>query len=365
MSKSGKSKSSKHSEDSESEEEDLIEEKFRYEKCGKSSIDNAIVAVSRWHARNSWSNKSEDWFDQVELVVAVVLYMIVLFVQAFLLIMFYRYWVEIKDDPYEHSWYSQMKLAVRNATLLNATLANASTEAAMTALTYCSLNRATPFLHFVCLWIWFGEGLSLVSESLWRFYLVWSFHEHHDEKDKHKSLVKDECLDPPPGERNVKVNIQVMNLQHKMFASIVILTPSLMLNLFVAWVGASYISVTTEINLLVKASLKMGFIARMDKLIYPCYVSYNWENYVANSNFKISDPFDGMAIFDTWVSTVSKALLGMVAGWWCCSIIWPNVEEYRLLCADYYKVNPQDNVFPGRVPIPISNVTDGWWYPDI
>jgi hypothetical protein len=357
-------------EDSSSEEEEYIEgELFRYEKCGKSSVDNAIVAISRWHNRRMWSHEGEDWFDQAELFVAIALYLATLCIQAIILGIFYKTWIEPKDDPYEETYYHAMSAAIKNATKLGISLHNNTALAASEASTYCMLNRATPLLHLVVLWIWFGEGLELIATSLWRCIIVWNFAEHHgDAEGQHvqRHQLKEVSLDPTPAEKNVKIPVQTMSPRHKMLTTILILAPNLFFSILLAWFGATYISVTTEINFLVKASLKMNFIARIDKLIMPCYASVNWAEYVASSTYKTPDPSGGVAFFDTWIVTWLKGVLGLVASWWCSSMIWPQIEDFRMLCSSYYEMFPMENAFPGKkVNIPVSNVTDGWWYPEM
>lgn len=333
-------------------------------KSSASSLDSATAAISRLHLDHNQPNDKIDWFDKTELYLALFMYFLGLAVQAFLAANFYMFWVEVKEDPYEDSYFHPMKFALQNATILNASLTSSMTMAAAKASQFCIVNKAPPFIHFMVLWIFFGWSLNLIGDAIWRFYLIYSL-KHVDEGhwDRHNAIAE-EVLDPPPDERKMKVNISHMSISGKTITMVFVLVPHLIVVIFMAYCGAKYISVTTQVDVLVKASLKMGFLANMDKVIYQSYVSYNWEHYVSNCQYLVHDWNDDHCKWvDSWVSTVMKGMCGVLLGYLCSNFIWSNVEELRTLCRAYYQLFPWEELGPGKPPLPA--IKGDWWYPDL
>jgi len=365
-----------------------VEEKkkaYSYQRCGNSSTASAIVAVCRYFEvyddedagcgscffdqEETDGQQFERRFDTLEMFVAFFIYLIGFLTQAFLAFFFYKYWVEVKGDPYEPEYYSQMEIAVDNATSLNMSMLTAGTPMAGEAIKHCFLNRAPPILHIVALLIWFGVGLNKISDVIYLIYCVCQLksEESEDEKKEKRRTQAAKDIDPPPGERKVKVVIDWMSSRGKRWIFFLILLPELILAVFIAHAGAEYISVVGEVNLLVKASLKMNFIARLDKMIQPSYVSYNWEDYVRNSVFKVDDPIEGWK--DGAARTIGKVILGIGLAAIYTIAFYPQVEFFRSKCDTYYQMFPHENVMSQIPPIPVMRTEvygpkGMWpWYP--
>jgi len=377
------SSSSAPESDSDSEGEVHEDAEFEFVKCGKATVDSALVAVSRFRIQDLLGHEEMDAmsedddtpelaccnklffsFDQMESIVAILLYWVTLIVQFTLLYYFYRDWIEIGEDPWEKSYQEGIILALENATILRASLMTAQSYNATQALFHCQSDRSPPFVHLMCLWLWFGTAMLHFFQATYRFYIVWKM------SSGKRHTAKEPGLDPPPGERQIRVNVSYMSCGEKVFATLFILLPNWFMAGFVGWCGVKYVSVVVEVNLLVKAAMKMNFIARMDKIVFPCFVSYNWENYISASSFKVRSVFNedswGGWLTGRWPSTIVKTILGLVLGWFCSQAVWPQVEDYRMLCKNYFDLFPWENTLPApKPPPPVSFTNDNEWYPNI
>lgn len=367
----------------EHEEHVHAEEEYTYLKCGNASVDHAIVALAQLG--------HYDWFDNWELITAIVLFYVATSVKFTLLIFFWLYWVNEHEAIFKDPYFSMIKTALLNATTavpVPVTLHDSyfvQPEWGTNAMMSCAVSRSPSLIYFMTLWVWFGSAFNLIGDSFWRYFLVNSFEEPSGQEyiegahvqlfplvhrnEEMKAAVRHRKLDPPPVEKQVKENISKMRTWKRWFSYFAIVTPDFLLNLTVAYVGAKYIAVTAEINLIVKASLKMNFIARLDKIIYPSYVSYNWENFISAAQYKSLDVDEQgsqkfqkfMRIFETWVGTQIKAFMGLIGAIFFVKVFFPRIAEFRGLCQDYYELFPSENVLPGLYPQDLSKVNHGWY----
>jgi len=338
------------------EDKDDEEPEYEYLKCGVNPLDSAICAFARLNLEN-YVDKKPSMFDRFESVVAIFFYFIVMFFKLFIIWVFFVYWVEDFEDPWEDANFKPMKAVITNATLFRRSLLYDNSPMATTILQLCTENRATPLFHFMVLWMWFGVGLNMVGESVWRLYVVGQLStelntpEQNDDDEISSKVI---CVDPPPGERDSTINISSMSRPYKIIIFALILLPNFLLSLFIAWTGAKYLSVVCQVNVLVKSSLKMNFVAGIDKMIAPSFISFNWEDYVKNNKYKVAVPKGMPDMFNTWKTTVIKAAAGVLGSYMYMWIFFPNVEAFRQLCLTYYDTFPSEN----------SQHAD-WWYPEL
>lgn len=341
-----------HEETSDDEDDISKEYEETFTKCGGSTLDSAICGVYRLHYHHIVG------FDLFEVLFSFFLFYLALLCKTFMLWIFFAYWVEFFEDPWEDSQYKPMQDSILRAIVTKNSLMYNATLEAQAAHMMCTLNRAPVLCHFMVLFLWVGVALNMMGDSVLRIYTIISLPDCGDVPDGHgvhsKSAAQDVSVDPPPGEREVKVHVSHLGMIHKAIIIGCCITPDFLLNLWVCWTGAKYICVLSNVGVLVKSFLKLNFIARVEKMVYPSFVSYNWNDFVSNSNYKVLVPKGMPNLFTSWYSTLSKILVSLAICRFFLYSIFPRVEEFRQYCIEYYEVFPSEHMTTGN-----------WWYPEL
>lgn len=330
------------------DEEDDFEVSFT--KCGSSTLDSAICGVYRLHYSTIQT------FDLMEVIVSFFLFYLSWSCKLAMLYVFFAYWVENFEDPWEDSQYEPMKAAITKATLMQESLLYNATFASTEAVRMCTLNRAPVAMHFMILFLWVGDVFNMLGNCVYKAWVILALPDcTNDALGLHNpAAVKDVAIDPPPSERAVTVHISHLGLSSKMVICACILFPDFILTCCVGWTGAKYISLVSSVGILVKSSLKLNFIARVEKFVYPSFVSYNWNDFVTNSNYRVMRPKGMPNILSSWWSTLFRVCMGMATCRFFLYFVFPRVEEFRQICLRYYEAFPLENV---RHP--------DWWYPEL
>jgi len=156
-------------------------------------------------------------------------------------------------------------------------------------------------------------------------------------------------------------HIGEFSLPWKLFATLFLLLPNIVLNFYILKLGATLVSYTGRLNKLIKIALKVKFLLGIPDLVFEGYNSENLETFISKTVYytseacptydKKTDRFDETGrhnggfpsefpwyprVWYTWGGTVFKFIMAGIIAPAIYDYGFGNIVEFRTHCTDFY-----------------------------
>lgn len=307
------------------------------------TLDAAIVSL----AQLEWSMK---WNSRMGLVVPILLHVASQTIQFVVLYYFYMFSLESLEDPFENKQFNFMNASIHAAMATNTPLSkltpaliaqNATIWPAghsnmkfyTTVHKICGIDTSNLLINGLALFLFAGSVLRDMHGIFGSLYVLLNL-----ESDGEGPALADDDGDidiTKPGAKNL---ITTMATPMKVVAVVFILLPHLLCHVAIAIAGSKYISLGTAPFTVLKAMLKIWFIAKFDAELYKGLTADNFTKFMKVTKYSIKKEKPGglVELWSSYFGTVVKIFIAVMWAWLCLFVIFKNLTHYRDACDGYY-----------------------------
>jgi len=133
-------------------------------------------------------------------------------------------------------------------------------------------------------------------------------------------------------------NIGKFGIPWKIFVTLFILLPSLLINCYMVSIGAQLIAYTGAPGRLVKLALKVKFLIKIPEVVYSGYASNDLKAYLDGSCFYIAEDTQPVRpdAWSTWLGPIVKLSLTALFGYAIYEWGFHEIIQFRAKCDEYF-----------------------------